>query len=534
MRTLLISGILAVANAKTAFVLVGPTGDNAFRNNGVWQGLFEAWTAGIFDSSTVGIHPAMNTPNTVEGLRDGFLETTNRLYQDLLQTPGWECKQPDCAPEVMWVDIEPNINIWEGRDANAQCEDMVPALADYEIIAAYLSIPPFAYGGWADGIAANWGGDRSKIACEKPFGTSTADAAALYDTISAQFPPENLLIVDHWLSFFMIKSLPSFRTILEPKLDMTWSDKSISKIVITQYETRGLEGRGGFFDGVGQVRDMIQSHLLQTFGLLVVDPDTSDKAASKLDIFDDITIKSGDQGQYYGWLFEDDLSYHPTFADATLSTITFESSSEQWKNTEIVMTTGKLMGMMLYSIDLYQADGPGKITIDIGAESIGIADIKVSNWPLVDSSAFDAPAPGFDDGETMTMKPSVSESGDGTVLSYDTDNLYFPKPYATMLARIIEGDYGTAFVTYPEVHQSWIIVTDGDESLYLDPAPETVRVYKDPQSCGNTPPEVCYLDETVQDLYDDFECTDENDVTFIDVDFYQAKCHGESRRSLRA
>jgi glucose-6-phosphate 1-dehydrogenase len=44
---------------------------------------------------------------------------------------------------------------------------------------------------------------------------------------------------------------------------LEWSGKGFSKIVVTEHETRGLEGRGGFFDKVGQVRDMVQSHLLQ-------------------------------------------------------------------------------------------------------------------------------------------------------------------------------------------------------------------------------------------------------------------------------
>jgi len=190
------------------------------------------------------------------------------------------------------------------------------------------------------------------------------------------------------------------------------------------------------------------------------------------------------------------------------------------------------MGMMLYSIDMYQTDGPGVVHIDIGAESIGLADIKVYNWPLKDTSDFLAPKPGFEDGETLEYSPAVSDEGNGYVLSYDTSALYFPKPYAVMLSRILEANYGTAFVSYPEVQQSWIIVTAGDESICLDPPPEVVQVYNPPESCGNTPPEVCYTGQTVLDLYDDtFACTPENDITYVDIDFYQAKCGG--RRKLR-
>merc|ERR1711862_892446 len=82
--------------------------------------------------------------------------------------------------------------------------------------------------------------------------------------------------------------------------------------------------------------------------------------------------------------------------------------------------------------------------------------------------------------------------------------------------------------TYPEVHQSWVIVTAGDEAICLDPPGAVVRVYNPPDDCGNTPPDVCYTGQTVQDEYDvTFACTDENDVTYEDVDFYQAKCHAD-------
>merc|ERR1719486_1773980 len=97
-------------------------------------------------------------------------------------------------------------------------------------------------------------------------------------------------MVDHWLSFFMIKSLPAFRQIVQSALGVEWSNKSFSKIVVTQYEERGLEGRGGFFDGVGQVRDMIQSHLLQTLTLLLIDP--SDATAANISMAKMYALKS--------------------------------------------------------------------------------------------------------------------------------------------------------------------------------------------------------------------------------------------------
>ena len=277
------------------------------------------------------------------------------------------------------------------------------------------------------------------------------------------------------------------------------------------------------------MRDLIQSHLLKTLALSQIGPDQSPRSEAKLEIFDKLVVKSCTHGQYDGWLMEDGLSYHPEFADATYSTLTLDSSMSEWSQTEIIITTGKLMGENLYSVDLYEAGGPGKVTIDIGAEEVGVADVRVSNWPLLNSSSFEAPKPGFENDETVTFEPSVSSDGNGYILSFNPGSTYFPKPYAIMIGRMLESDYGAAFVTYPEVHQSWTIVTAGDSSLCLDPRPENVLVYNPPDSCGKTPPEACYPGETILDSHDlVFACTEEDCVTHNDINFYQGKCHSDS------
>jgi len=540
---LCISSLLVVTNAKQAFVLLGPTGDNSLRNNGVWQGLFEAWTAGVYDSSTVVIHPAMNTPHDVPELHEKFINSVTPLYETLQQTSGWECKQPDCSPETLWADIKPNINIWDGRDANAQAQDMIPSLEGYDKIQLYLSVPPYTFGDWAAAAANNWGPERTIVAAEKPFGVSIEDADELFAGITALLPPQNLLIVDHWLSFFMIKNLPEFQHIVAGKLgcEGKWNE-CFDKIVVTEHETRGLENRGKFFDGVGQVRDMMQSHLLQTFALSLINVARSDRPEAKLEVFDQLKVTNCVHGQYDGWLFEDNLYFHPDFADATYSTMYLDMLSDDWKDVAVEYTTGKKMGLMLYTVDFHQKGGPGVMTIDIGAESVGKADIMVTNWPLQDSDDFEAPYPGFDDSARFTQSPAVSENGNGFILSYDTSALYFPKPYAVMLKGMIEANYGDAFVTYPEVHQSWIVVTAGDESLCLDPPGGKVDIYDTPQTCGNNPPDVCYTGQTVQHVYDvTFECTADNNLQYEDVSLYQEKCKdadigckGKDCRGLRA
>ena len=144
------------------------------------------------------------------------------------------------------------VNIWPTREADAQAKNMTQSLAGYERVTVYLSIPPFVFGDWSKAAADNWAEgskNRVHIAAEKPFGTSTSDADSLHASIISAVPEDNLHLVDHWLSFFMDRHLPAFRSLVQPRLTgsgedkrLEWSGKDFSKIVVTEYETRGLEG----------------------------------------------------------------------------------------------------------------------------------------------------------------------------------------------------------------------------------------------------------------------------------------------------
>merc|ERR1719361_640539 len=98
----------------------------------------------------------------------------------------------------------------------------------------------------------------------------------------------------------MVKNMPVFRQIVQARLGITWDRSSFRKVVVTEFEVRGLEGRGGFFDGVGQTRDMIQSHLLQVMALaLMSDKPSLSRTQAKMEIFDKTQVTDcSKQGQY--------------------------------------------------------------------------------------------------------------------------------------------------------------------------------------------------------------------------------------------
>jgi glucose-6-phosphate 1-dehydrogenase len=359
--------------------------------------------------------------------------------------------------------------------------------------------------------------------------------------MAAGLPEANFHLTDHWLSFFMLQHLSRFRQRVAQVLDIDWSNKNIEKVVITEYEERGFGGRGAFIDGLGQVRDMVQSHLLQVLALAISDPSLP-ASEGKMQVLDSLTMTGCELKQFSGLLESRWLTYHPTFADSTFCRVQVSSNLPAWEDVQFVMQTGKAMDVNLYTINVYQKDDAGIITFNIGKEEVGLGDVQVSNWNTASQSEiqvqFEAASPGFDDTATVGMTASVDNKGNGYILNYNQPNLYFPKPYAKIVSALVTHDYAAAFVTWPECKRAWEIVTGAGPSACLDPPPEAVGVYLPAFLCDKAPAgqiaessgpaEFCDQHLTVKQLDDvKYACTDENDVVYGgEVDFYKAKCRG--------
>lgn len=535
-KSVLVAGSLAIADAKQALIFVGATGDNALRENGVWQGLFEAFSGGEFGSDGgVGIHVAMNTPHTEDELRSAVMQTLGPLYTSLQSNAGWSCHMGDgeCAPEKFYTLV--HVDIHEGRDSCAQTDHMSPTLVDYDRITMYLSIPPAYFGNWVECGITSWdnGTGRVHAAAEKPFGGSTEEAIQLHKSFAdGGLTDENLHLVDHWLSFFMNKNLPVFRKLVEPRLGITFNKDTIGKIIVKENEVRGLDNRGSFIDGLGQIRDMVQSHLLQVLALTLIDPDSESRSDAKLAVLQKTEVNNCCFGQYKDFAKSPDLTFHGDFGDATWCDVQVDVATSEFTGVPMHIVTGKDMGELVYTVELHQKDGDGILTFEVGKEETGVAGVKVTNWPIVDDSELQVPAGGFDVSKTVTVKPAVTD-GTGYIINYDMENMYFPKPYSIMAGALLTGDYGQSFVTWAECLRSWEIVTSSGPEVCLDPAPENVLVYRSPLEEGDecsqdgcSAENVCWQAKTVKDIYDvEFSCTAEHDTQYQNISMYQAKCH---------
>src|SRR5437588_1611988 len=117
----------------------------------------------------------------------------------------------------------------------------------------------------------------TRIVIEKPFGRDLASAQKLNRELGRVFRENQIYRIDHYLGKETVQNLLAFRFsngIFEP----LWNKNQIDHIQVTVTETVGVEGRGGYYDRTGVMRDMIQNHMFQMLAYLCMEPPASFRA----------------------------------------------------------------------------------------------------------------------------------------------------------------------------------------------------------------------------------------------------------------
>jgi glucose-6-phosphate 1-dehydrogenase len=153
-------------------------------------------------------------------------------------------------------------------------------VGDAETMIAYFATPASVYGAICENLASVDLTGRTRAVLEKPIGHDLASSRRVNDAVAQFFPENRVYRIDHYLGKETVQNLIALR-FANSLFETQWNQNYISHVEITVAEQVGIEGRWGYFDQAGQLRDMIQNHLLQLLCLIAMDP-PSDLSADSI------------------------------------------------------------------------------------------------------------------------------------------------------------------------------------------------------------------------------------------------------------
>ncbi|NLH81072.1 MAG: glucose-6-phosphate dehydrogenase [Phyllobacteriaceae bacterium] len=139
----------------------------------------------------------------------------------------------------------------------------------------YLATSPDLFGDICRRLAAaGLVTPTSRVVVEKPIGKSLASARVVNEAVGSVFAEAQIFRIDHYLGKETVQNLMALRfanALFEP----LWNAARIDHVQITVAESLGVEGRAGYYDGAGALRDMVQNHMLQLLCLVAMEPPAS-------------------------------------------------------------------------------------------------------------------------------------------------------------------------------------------------------------------------------------------------------------------
>lgn len=332
----------------------------------------------------------------------------------------------------------------------------------------YLALPPSVFGQVAARVRKNsYGDNESRIIIEKPFGHDLESYRELQNEIGPQWSEDEVYRIDHYLGKEMVKGILPLRE--NGLFNKVWDKDSINNVEIALKEPFGTEGRGGYFDEIGIIRDVMQNHLLQVLSLVAMEPPSSatdpekirDEKVKLLESIKPIDMKKVVLGQYDK---SNDGSDKPAYLDddsvpegskcCTFAAFELNIDNQRWNGVPFVMFAGKALDEAKVEISVNFKTGE-KLNIRVQPEES--VTLKITTR-----------SPGLGSGST--------EADLELPVRKQFPNAKIPEAYEALILDALNGDHSN-FVRDDELDVAWRIFTpllqhiekEGSASLELYP-----------------------------------------------------------------
>lgn len=231
-----------------------------------------------------------------------------------------------------------------------------------EPVAVYLALPPSVFPATVSALHGAGLAEGSSVVLEKPFGESLAEAIELNALVAEVLPEESVFRVDHFLAMTTVQNILGTR-LANRTLESIWNTQNIAEIDIVWDETLALEGRAGYYDGVGALKDMLQNHLLQLLCLVAMEPplslDARDLRDHKVEVlrairpltYDDVLYRTRRARYTIGTIngvsvpsYVDEDGVDPAHRTETFAEMELRIDNWRWHDTVFRLRTGKALG----------------------------------------------------------------------------------------------------------------------------------------------------------------------------------------------
>nr|CAG8640661.1 12361_t:CDS:2 [Entrophospora candida]CAG8644559.1 6124_t:CDS:2 [Entrophospora candida] len=324
----------------------------------------------------------------------------------------------------------------------------------------YMALPPSVFVPVATGVRNNVYTRRgiNRLIVEKPFGHDLESSRELDKALAPLWKEEETYRIDHYLGKEMVKNLLTIR-FANVFFGAIWNRYSISNIQITFKEQIGTEGRGGYFDEFGIIRDVMQNHLLQILSIAAMERPVSLSAEDVRDEkvrvlrnippvkLDDVFLgqySKSEDGTKLGYLDDKTVpagSNCPTYAIAVLFI-----NNERWEGVPFILKCGKALNEPKTEIRVQFQDVPGNVFKDASRNELVI---RVQPNEAV-YMKMTSKLPG------LSMDTVISELD----LTYKKrfSDLKIPDAYEALILDVLNGDHSN-FVRNDELDAAWRIFT---------------------------------------------------------------------------
>jgi glucose-6-phosphate 1-dehydrogenase len=327
-------------------------------------------------------------------------------------------------------------------------------------VVVYLALPPAAFEAAIRAIRDVGSPDGSRIVVEKPFGSDLESARRLNRLIHEAFPEDGVYRIDHFLHRQTVQNVLGLRfanRVFEPM----WNRENIARVEIRWDETVGAEGRAGYYDRAGALRDMIQNHLLQLACLVGMEPpatmtarDLRDRKVEFLRAVrrlapEDVATRTvrarygaGRVGERPVRAYVDEEGVDPGRETETFAEVSLEVDNWRWAGVPFVLRTGKSLGRDRREIVLVYRDVPHL--------AFGPRFAPVANRLRLEINP-----------DRLALGVNVNGSGDPFDLEdLELDAALSPQelpPYSRLLLDVIEGD-PVLSIRHDEAEEAWRII----------------------------------------------------------------------------